>query len=105
MLCRQTCSEASHTLTCYTCCFAPQVTCYHISTMTITQRSALARSCMDDNKTAEEGEEEQDAELMGNTTGSSPDSDSDDNSSSSEDGGPPDMLETWAILEVSRGGN
>jgi hypothetical protein len=91
-------------LTAYTCCLALQVTCYHISTMTITQRSALARSWLADNKTAEEGEEPEDVELVGNTTGSSPDSDDDDNSSSSEDGGPPDMLETWAILEVGRPG-
>lgn len=66
-----------------------QVTCYHISTMTISERSALARGWLADSRGP--GMQEEADEPAGNDTS---DSDSDGSSSSDIDESPPDLQET-----------
>jgi hypothetical protein len=75
------------------CCV--QVTVFHISTITISQRSALARTWLADNSMTEGADEGQD-----DTTGDDQQAgDSSDSDSGSDSGGmPPDLLETWAVL-------
>jgi hypothetical protein len=80
------------------------VTTFHISTMTINQRSALAKSWLADSKTPEEPGQEADAAAADAA------SDADDNSDgsgsdSSEAGSPPDLLETWIIMEFCERGS
>lgn len=81
------------------------VTTFHISTMTINQRSALAKSWLADSKTPEEPDQE--AAEAGADAAS--DADSDDSSASdsdsSESGSPPDLLETWIIMEFCERGS
>jgi hypothetical protein len=78
------------------------VTTFHISTMTINQRSALAKSWLADSKTPEEPDQEAAA---GADAGSNAGSDNSSASDSSESGSPPDLLETWIIMEFCERGS
>jgi hypothetical protein len=84
------------------CCTATSIShpnvlvTYHISTMTISERSALARSWLGDSATPEGVGEGLDDAGEDDKDGTNSDSASD-----SSDGAPPgQMLETWLIMEV-----
>lgn len=83
------------------CLSCVQVTCYHISTMTIQQRSALARSWLADGKATQEGAAQGGLEAGDASSSSDTGIDDEDGSSTSCDGCPPDLLETWLVLDVS----
>lgn len=70
--------------------------------MTINQRSALAKSWLADSKTPEEPDQEAAA---GADAGSDVGSDDSSASGSSKSGSPPDLLETWIIMELCERGS